>query len=88
MMPPALTSYLKHSMVRTDTTRLCRKPTMKHIHNSAKTKNGFFHRSVYIYNQLEDNIRMIPSKKFNKQISKYIAIKYNYRDIPKIPNDH
>ena len=86
IMPPALTVYMRHSMVSTEGSRLCRKPSLKYMPSSAKTLNGFFHRSVYIYNQIEDNYRMIPSKKFNKQISKYISIKFNYRDIPKIPN--
>ena len=85
-MPPALTLYMRHSMVNTEGSRLCRKPSLKYMPSSAKTLNGFFHRSMYLYNQIEDNYRMLPSKKFNKQIFKYISMKFNYRDIPKIPS--
>ena len=87
MLPPALTQYLYHSMVRSDIARYTRKPSMTHKYLSAKTKNGFFHRSIYIYNQIDDMIRLTPSKKFNKEINKYISNKYNYKEIPKITDD-
>ena len=56
------------------------------MYKSAKTKNGFFHRSIYLYNQVDEKIGLIPSKKFNREISKYISTKYNYKDVPKIPD--
>ena len=86
MVPPALTDYLYHSMERSDVARLCRKPSMKIKYSSTKTKNGFFHGSIYLYNQIEEHIRLNPSKKFNKEISKYIANKYNYKEVPRIPH--
>jgi len=48
MLPPALTQYLYHSMVRSNIARYTRKPSMTHKYLSSKTKNGFF-PPFYIY---------------------------------------
>ena len=60
--PPALCQYLYHSMTRSDLDRLVRKPSPKDQYKSAKLKNIFIHRTIYMYNDLPDDIRAMPKK--------------------------
>ena len=60
--PKALTRYLHHNMERSSMARFTRKPSVKTQYISTKTKDSFFHRSVFIYNKLPDEIRLVPKK--------------------------
>ena len=84
--PPALTQYLHHDMVRSDLARQVRKPSMTKPYKSSKMKNTFFYRSIFIYNNIPDNVRLLPKNKFNNIIKKYVFENYNLYQIPKIPD--
>ena len=73
-------------MTRSDLDRLVRKPSMKKQYNSAMLKNSFFHRSIYIYNMLTDDLRFFNKKKFSKYLKIYIRKTFQLKVIPKIPD--
>ena len=72
-------------MERITPSRLVRRASVKEAFQTIKTKHSFLHRSIFIYNKLEVNIRTQPIKKFNKTINKYITNTYGNKNIPKIP---
>ena len=81
--PPALTQYFQH---RPELGRAVRKPCVKYKYKTARTKNSFLHRSVYMYNNLPDHLRILNKKQFNKQIKIFIRMNYELKNIPKIPS--
>ena len=83
-VPPALIKYLHINLERTSVTRMNRKPSMKEAFINKRTKDGFFYRSIFIYNTLREEIRMKPRKIFNKEIKKYIFRNFSMNEIPKI----
>ena len=83
-VPPALTKYLHINLERTTVTRLTRKPSMKDPYINKKSKDGFFYRSIFIYNTLREEIRVKPRKIFNKEIKKYIFKNFSKNDVPRI----
>merc|ERR1712105_100885 len=62
--PIALNNYLNHNLERSDISRLVRKPRVKRLYKTAKTKNTFLHRSIFIYNNPPDTFRFESKKKF------------------------
>ena len=84
--PLALTKYLYHSQVRSELARYVRKPSVQIQYSSAKMKNSFFHRAIYLYNRIPDEVRLNPLKKFSKLVKEYIFHNYDLKTIPKIPD--
>ena len=84
-IPLALTQYLQFNMVRSDLAQLVRKPSLKCKYSTSKTKNSLLYRAIYIYNNLPDNIRLLPKKTFTKSLKNHLKNTYDMRNIPKIP---
>ena len=64
------------------TTRNVRKSTLKRVPLTEKTRKSFFHRSLYIYNKLPYNLRIIDFKNFNKNIKQYVSKNYSLDKVP------
>ena len=69
-------------MFNTECTRSVWKGSLKRVALSEKTKKSYFHRSLYIYNLLPYNLRIIEPKKFNKLIKEYKRTNFSPDRVP------
>ena len=55
------------------------------MYKTKKCKNTFFHRGVYIYNQLPENIRNLSKINLKKILKEFIRTNFEPKSIPRIP---
>ena len=80
--PIALTNYLYNINSRDNTNRIGKNIALSRESKSIKTKNSFFHRSLFIYNTLKGHIVSLDHKMFKKKIKKYIWLNFSVNNIP------
>ena len=84
--PKALAQYTHRPPHREQMDRKAKKLSMQYMFKTKKCKNSFFHRSIYIYNNITDDTNNMNKKQFKVFIKKYIPNNYDIKQIPKIPD--
>ena len=47
-------------------------------------KNSFFHRGIFIYNNISEELKYMTKNKFKKNIKEYIRSNYEPKTVPKL----
>ena len=85
--PSALVQYLHSPTQRENTIRINKYVSLQHKYITKKCKNSFFHRTLYIYNDIAEHMKILTPKKFKNSLKNYIRTNYEPRNIPRIPDN-
>ena len=83
--PRALVQYLHMPIQRENTIRKNKYISLQHKYPTKKCKNSFFHRTVYIYNDIAKNLKNMSKKKIKNSLKDNICTNYEPKIIPRIP---
>ena len=81
--PKTITELLTFSINRDINVRNIRKPLIVKQHKSNKVKQSIINKSIYLYNQLPDELRTYNTKKLTKHLRQYIFEYFPNNTIPK-----
>ena len=84
--PKALKQYIFRPLQRTNNDRQAKRLSLQYKYNTAKCKNTFFHRTIYIYNNIGEDIKNMTKTQFKKYLKDYIRANIEPKSIPKIPD--
>ena len=81
--PKSMTKFFTFSLHRSELVRSIRKPMVLYKPKTQTISQSIFFKTVFLYNQLSDAIRVSNRKQFAKQINRELKILFPQFKIPK-----